>query len=492
MVSRAIREKVAVGFLAASLLSGVVLGVAAIRSASSPTAQVLAGVQGVQTGTGALGSAAPSAAAPGAAPGGSGGAAAGVPGGVSNSGASSGVSAGTILVGGIFDMTGPVDSSVERDVVRSYFAKVNAQGGINGRKLVLQDCDSQYDPAATQRCATEMANQHVLAIVGWTAPKAEDQAINFLAAPEDKGGAGIPVIGGLGTPNEFKWPISFPTSANFVSYGLQEAHRLCQLGYRHPALITLNDVAWVQAVNNAARTEMQRTCGATPTDEEDVSSSWAGYDGTVFNLMHAGNNGSGCAPGQTYSGSPSSCPDALVAGLDPFSYKRLFDAMQRASWQPPLLAAGLDKGNVVDPGDPQNLQTAYGNELKGANSLVAFLSPYDHRSNPTVADYLSTVQQYFPGQVKNLDIYTQIAWTAAKVFVEAAKRAGPNLTRATLVKAMDSINNFDTGWSTPLSYGPMDPAGGHDPNRCFVYMKHDDAVAPQGSWRTVSGWNCLG
>jgi ABC-type branched-subunit amino acid transport system substrate-binding protein len=494
MVSRALREKVAVGFLAASLVSGALLGIAAIRSAAQPQTQTLSGVQGTVAAPGAPNSAAgPSAAAGPAAPGvgpaqpGGGGT---VPGGVANSGASSGVTGGTILVGGIFDMTGPVDSSVERDTVRAYFAKVNAAGGVNGRKLVLQDCDSQYDPASTQRCAVEMANQHVLAIVGWTAPKAEDQVINFLAAPESQGGAGIPVVGGLGTPNEFKWPISFPTSANFFTIGLAQAHRLCQLGYRHPALVTLNDVNWVQAVNKAVRDEMARTCGAKPTDEEDIASTWAGYDGTVFNLMHAGNNGTGCTPGQTYSGNPNSCPDSLIAGLDPFSYKRLFDAMQRAGWQPPLLAFGLDKGNVVNPNDPQNLQTAYGPELKGANSLVAFYSPYDHRSNPTVSDYLSTVQQYFPGQVKNLDIYTQIAWSAAQVFVEGAKRAGPNLTRATLVQGIQSLSNFQTGWSTPLTYTGFDSQGGHDPNRCFVYMKHEDAAAPQGTWRTVSGWNC--
>jgi hypothetical protein len=119
--------------------------------------------------------------------------------------------------------------------------------------------------------------------------------------------------------------------------------------------------------------------------------------------------------------------------------------------------------------------------LQGSHSLVPFLSPYVYASNSTVADYTSTVQHYYPAQVKNLDIYTQIAWTAAMVFVEAVKRGGTDLTRASLLQALNSIQNFDTGWSRPLSYGP----GLHDPNRCFRYMAYQDA------WRNTSDWNCV-
>src|SRR2546429_7019296 len=54
--------------------------------------------------------------------------------------AGEGVSKGVITVGGIYDETGPVDSTVERDAVRAYFNKVNDAGGVNGYKLRLIDC----------------------------------------------------------------------------------------------------------------------------------------------------------------------------------------------------------------------------------------------------------------------------------------------------------------------------------------------------------------
>ncbi len=72
------------------------------------------------------------------------------------------------------------------------------------------------------------------------------------------------------------------------------------------------------------------------------------------------------------------------------------------------------------------------------------------------------------------------------VFVEAVKRAGTNLTRASLVQALDSIHNFPTGWSSPISYG----TGNHDPNHCVRQMQHDPQPFPNGTWHTVSDWKC--
>ena len=148
--------------------------------------------------------------------------------------------------------------------------------------------------------------------------------------------------------------------------------------------------------------------------------------------------------------------------------------MEAAGWYPHVLGAGLDKFNV---------QRSYDKEIYGAHSLVPFFSPYDHQSNPTVRQYLASVEHYYPGQFQALDIYTQHAWTAAMLFVAAAKAAGSNLTQASLIQALNGIKNFQTGWSVPLSYGQ----GAHDPNRCFTYTVDN---APRGTWSTLGGWHC--
>jgi ABC-type branched-subunit amino acid transport system substrate-binding protein len=312
-----------------------------------------------------------------------------------------------------------------------------------------------------------MIAQNVMAVVGLTAPLGENNEIRTLTA------AGIPVIGGLGTPAEFSDPLSYPVSASFFRYGTAIADQAKALGVKNPAVVVLGDVPWVHAVEANLLNRLVSN-GVGYVDVEEVSATQANYTATVFNMQHSnhGASGGGSAPNKKCGATDRACPDYVIAALDPFSYHRLFDAMMAANWYPGILGAGLDKFNV---------QQSYGKELARAHSLVPFVSPYDNRGNATVRQYLGTVQRYYPGQFQALDIYTQHSWTAAMVFHEAAKRAGPNLSRATLIQSLNSIQGFQTGWSVPLSYGP----GAKDPNRCFMYTSHEG-----GGWHTTSGWTC--
>ena len=452
-MSRGFRERIAVSLLGAAVVLGAVLGVMTVRSFTQPasTALVQQGeVSGAQTG-----------ASPAAMP--------AAPGGATSqaSGGSGGVAGGKITIGGFFDITGPVDSSVERDTVRAYMQAVNQAGGINGRQVEYVWCDSKYDASSAGQCARYLIAQNVLAVVGLTAPLGENDQIRTLTA------AGIPVIGGLGTPAEYGDRLSFPVSANFYRYGTAIADEAKALGAKHPAVVVLGDVPWVHPVEANLLNRLAAN-GIAYTDVEEVSATQASYTATVFNLQHShhGPSGGGAQPSYQCPATDKSCPDYVIAALDPFSYHRLFDAMQAANWYPGVLGAGLDKFNV---------QKSYGGELRNAHSLVPFLSPYDHQGNSTVRQYLGTVQHYYPGQFQALDIYTQHSWTAAMVFAAAAKKAGSNLTRDSLVEALNSLQGFQTGWSVPLSYG----AGNHDPNHCFTYTENKGS-----GWHTTSGWIC--
>jgi hypothetical protein len=453
-MSRGFRERVAVSLLGAAIVMGAVLGVMTVRSFTQP-----AGTVAVQSGDVSGTSANTTGASPAAMP--------GAPGSGGSSSSSGGVAGGKITIGGFFDITGPVDSSVERDTVRAYMQAVNQAGGINGRQVEYVWCDSKYDASSAHSCAQYLVSQNVLAVVGLTAPLGENNEIQTLTSQ------GIPVIGGLGTPAEYTDPLAFPTSANFYRYGTAIADEARSLGVKHPAVVVLADVPWVRPVEANLLNRLAAD-GVGYTDVEEVSATQANYTSTVFNLQHShhGPSGGGAQPNYQCSPTDKGCPDYVIAALDPFSYHRLFDAMEAANWYPGVLGAGLDKFNV---------QKSYDGELRNAHSLVPFLSPYDHQSNPTVRQYLGTVQHFYPGQFQALDIYTQHAWTAAMVFVEAARKAGSGLSRQTLVQQLQALSGFQTGWSVPLSYG----SGPHDPNHCFTYTS-----AAGGGWHTTSGWVC--
>ncbi|HEV3232714.1 MAG TPA: ABC transporter substrate-binding protein [Candidatus Dormibacteraeota bacterium] len=477
-----IRERIAVAFITLSIAFSGVFGFEVVRQLNNPNSQLVA--SNASPGADATTVTDTASPIPGAATGGPSSVPGGGGGGTSTTTtttgggttttrgsapkpatdqAHSGVTGDRILVGGIFDETNAVDSTVERDTVRAYFSKVNAAGGINGRKLVLEDCDSQYDNNVAHSCSQKMISDNVLAIVGWTAPKGEDNEVQYLTQN------GVPVVGGLGTPHEFSSPLSYPVSVPFTRYGAGIADLFVKNGYKHPAIIYISDVGWVAPVRDSLLASLHAR-GIQETHVEAATTTDQSYSQHIAAMEHQNDTNVACA-------SPTVCPDSVIAALDPYSYVKLTQAMETVNWYPPIVAGGFDKGSF---------QASYDQELKGAQSLVPFLSPYDNASNPTVSDYLSTVKKYYPSQYDALDVYTQHSWTSAMIFVEALKRAGRNVTRSTLVDALNTIQNFDTGWSKPISYG----SGNHDPNHCFRFMKHDNQTAPQGSWHTVSDWNC--
>jgi ABC-type branched-subunit amino acid transport system substrate-binding protein len=356
---------------------------------------------------------------------------------------------GVITVGGIYDETGPVDATVERDTVRSYFNLVNSRGGVNGYTFQLIDCDSKYDPSSAHQCAQKLISQNVLAIVGWLSLSGEQNETPFLTSQ------GVPVIGGLGVPSEYQSALSYPTTPSLVTDGTALGTHAGQIGLKKPGVIFLN-ANFIQPVESSFLNAM-RAKGIQPVDVETVDATKADYTDIVLKFQTSG-------------------AQSVAAFLDPFSYARLFQAMERQNWHVPVLGGGLDKASA-------NRQ--YGSAVSGAESATPVLEFLDHTSTPAIAQYLNAVRTYFPRQYQALDSYSTYQWLAAQVFVQAVKSLGSTpVTRQSLVTALNGIRNFDTGGITlPISYG----SGNHDPLHCLQWLHNTN-----GQWRTTSGWNCFG
>jgi branched-chain amino acid transport system substrate-binding protein len=361
---------------------------------------------------------------------------------------------GVITVGGIYDETGPLDATVERDTVRSYFDLVNSQGGVNGYKLQLIDCDSKYDPSAAHQCAQKLASQNVLAIVGWLSVSGEQPETPYLVKQ------GIPVIGGLGVPSEFSSPLSFPTTPSLITDGQALGSHAGDVGIKKPGVIFLT-ANFVQPVAQSFLNAMQKR-GITPVDTEYVDATKADYTDIVLKFQSDG-------------------AQSVAAFLDPFSYARLFQAMERQNWHPPVLGGGLDKASAN-----QQYDSGCGSSCAvfGADSATPMLEYLDHSSQRAIGQYMGAVRKYYPSQENALDVYTTQQWVAAEVFVEAIKDIGnAPVTRQSLVKALDNMKNFNDGGITqPITYG----SGNHDPLHCLQWIHNSN-----GRWKTTSGWKCF-
>jgi len=452
------RERVAVVFMTLSAVMTLILGSAVVYEVAHPRNEVVAQSAGNTTGVADGGPGTAAAAGETARSGGtaavagtaghtvtSGGGGAAVS---SASNATVGVNKGLITVGGIYDETGPVDATVERDTVRSYFNLVNAKGGVNGYKFQLIDCDSAYDPQQAHQCSDRLMSQGILAMVGWTSVNGEQPETPYLTSK------GVPVIGGLGVPSEFSSALSYPQSAAFETYGTAMGTHAADLGVKHPALILLT-ANFIKPVEKALLDALHKH-GIHETSTNEVDATKADYTDVVVK-MHSEN------------------ADSVIAALDPFSYARLFQAMDRQAWKPKILGLGLDK---------KSAQQQYKSTVYDAESLTPVLEIDQHESVPAVNEYLSAVRKYYPNQFQALDVYTVQQWLAAKFFVQAVATIGNQpVTRKALVQAMNSIKGWNNGFTVPLSYSA---ASSHDPNRCFQWTRNK-----QGTWTTYSGWKCF-
>ncbi|MFC5636320.1 ABC transporter substrate-binding protein [Streptomyces bullii] len=89
---------------------------------------------------------------------------------------------------------------------RAYARWVNANGGIDGRKLNVLTCNDHNDAVDAAKCARRAAKENAVAVVGSYSQHAD----SFFPPLE---GEGIPYIGGYGITNEeFTSPLSYPVN----------------------------------------------------------------------------------------------------------------------------------------------------------------------------------------------------------------------------------------------------------------------------------------
>jgi hypothetical protein len=128
---------------------------------------------------------------------------------------------------------------------------------------------------------------------------------------------------------------------------------------------------------------------------------------------------------------------------------RLARAMRQQNYWPDVFAL---QTNAYTPDliaeDPQAVQ---GINIGVVSSLLEEID-----ANPEMQEYARWLQQVAPGErPSGLGVY---AWAAAKLFVQAAKDAGPNLTREGLLNELRQVGEYDAnGLVAPHHIGNRTP-----------------------------------
>jgi ABC-type branched-subunit amino acid transport system substrate-binding protein len=336
-----------------------------------------------------------------------------------------------IRVGSVVTQTGAINFAASAQGTKAFFDRVNAQGGVNGHKIVLDLRDDQLDAARGKAQAQQLLSSGVFAFAAWQAPLTEGDIVPFLEQNK------MPLIGAYGVGREYSSPYVYAFQSHH--YGYEMGRFLAQESkVTHPGAIFISGNAAANAAQVRAITAGVKAGGKSIASGDilQVDVTKASYDDAVTQFKLGG-------------------VDGILTIIDQTAYNRLQQAMDRQSYHPVHVADPL----FTDPTVRQGSTTE--------GTFVASDFSFIETGGAPVQEYVSAVRKQF-GARAQVSYLGLAGWFSAKMFVEAVQRMGEDISRANLVKTMDGLpSSVGAGFTSALTFSP----GAHDINRCLQLGK---------------------
>ncbi|MGR4871432.1 ABC transporter substrate-binding protein [Variovorax sp. LARHSF232] len=324
--------------------------------------------------------------------------------------------AADLVVGQVAPLSGIGASTGEQMVLggRIYFDWINQQGGVHGARIRHLVRDDAYKVDETVRLARELlARPELVALYGFAGTANIGRLLS--EGVLERGGAALvaPYTGGEPLRDPFN-PWIFHVRAG---YGDETEHMVQQL-----ATLGLARVAVMY---------------------QDDAFGQAGMAGVKAALARRGLKLSAAAGYERGTDQVDPAVQAILAS-DAQAVIMISVNKSTAAFIKRYREAGgggqLYNISVVDPAELVKLAGLQNARGVGISQVVPY--PYQPRL-PAIREYHQLLAQYAPGQSPNYTSFEQ--FLGAKVLVEGLRRAGPAPTRARLVRALESIANFDLG-----------------------------------------------
>lgn len=340
-----------------------------------------------------------------------------------------GASAADIVIGQVAPLSGVLASTGHQMVVggQIYFDHINAQGGIHGAKIRHEVVDDGYKVPETVRLTRELlAKPEVVALFGFAGTANVTQLLTDGVL--DVGGAALvaPYTGGESLRNPFN-PWIFHVRAGYADEAEHMVQQVTTLGMSRIAVMYQDDgfgKAGLLGVENALAKRKLKLSVA------------AGYERNTDKVEDA-----------VKKIKASDAQAIIMISIN--KPTAAFVKQYRESGG----GAQLYNISVVDPAELVKLAG-----LKNVHGLgISQVVPYPYMPNtPVVREYQALLKKYAPKELVNYTSFEE--FVGAKVLVEALRRAGPNPTRAKVVKALEGMNSYDTG-GVIVNYSPSNRIG---------------------------------
>jgi ABC-type branched-subunit amino acid transport system substrate-binding protein len=349
------------------------------------------------------------------------------------SGPSPGVTKTSVTVGQVDDLSSPIPGLFKgaEDGTKAYFAYINSQGGVNGRKLILDAQDSAFQGGQVATATGTQIRTEFALVGGFSLlDSAEKPLIDIAHVPD----VGFSLSVGLSSDPYLYSPLPNPEG----NYPLNLFKYLKQ---KYPQAVKKVGIIWENAT------------ASTTAAENAVE---AAMKSVGFQIVYD----HGVGPFDT-----NFLPDIIT--MQNKGVKMFF-----STELPDNYAATLAKQMQQQNFKPLNIEgAAYSSQLlslagSAANNMYieqgyALYLGQDAANVPAVGLFDKWMKKV--DSKPNFEIESVYGWASGMLFAQALKNAGNPPTRSGLVQALNKITFFDAGGLVP----PSNPAGAV-PSGCFL------------------------
>lgn len=346
-----------------------------------------------------------------------------------------GVTATSITVGTVADVSGPRPGLFQGAVVgtQAYLAKINSEGGVFGRKLVLKIGDSQLD-CGQNKDQTAALEPKVFAFVGSFSLYDDCGSEVLKAHPE------VPdVHNALGAksqalPNNFSIA---PLGPGWRTGPLQYDAKKFGSAWQHIGAIYAGvgtgPAIWANtkaAIGHyGGHVDHDESYGATDTD----------FTGAVVRMQSAG------------------VKMIYVNTTDGPTTAHLVHAIRQQNLNWPLVFGGT----AYAPDFLSNISAGEAEGIYNDQQFSMFFNSDEAGRIPEVAEFQKWMKVV--GKSQPVDIFAAYGWASGELFVDALKKAGPKATRKSLLAALQATHSFTANGM----FAQADPAS-KQPATCWI------------------------
>jgi ABC-type branched-subunit amino acid transport system substrate-binding protein len=366
-----------------------------------------------------------------------------------------GVSDSVITVGTLLPAKGVLASmgTGVKALLVAYCDELNSKGGINGRKLEVKFVETGETPAGTKANLERLVrDEHVFALLAPITAGAEKEV--YALSKEQ----GLPIVGPLTLYPDTGPPIN--RYSFYVSSGL-DTHVRAFVDFAM-------SIAAMKSKNfGVISTGGDRNVSVVNSIKDQLKKSGSASDPGIYPIT------SGRTDAPEFVKQVRAASPGVILFLGSQDDASLFlKESARSNWYPDVYLAGGAGSGIFD------LPLGFDGKI-----FLAIPAAPSDQTDFGISLFKSLANKYnIPPQHRASQV---LALAAAQVFAEGLARAGKNLTRETLITSLESLSNFTTGLTQPISYSPTRRIGAQGAYVIKVDLKAKSLV-PASDWLPIN------